>query len=318
MTDLGFDRPLYILPFDHRGSFQSGLFGWKGTLTAEQTERVAASKAIIYEGLLAAVAGGVEKARAGILVDEQFGAAILRDARARGFLIAAPAEKSGQQEFDFEYGDDFAGHIEAFAPTFCKVLVRYNPEGDAEMNRRQAGRLRQLSDYLHRTSRKFMFELLVPAEQAELEELHGDRRGYDRSRRPRHMVDAIRELQESGVEPDVWKIEGLDRTEDCAAVVAVARRGGRSGVGCIVLGRGEDERQVESWLSTAAGVPGFIGFAVGRTTFWDALVGWRDGRVPRAAAVAEIARRYTHWCQLFAARAAEREATPVAQHAAER
>ncbi len=131
MTDLGFDGPLYILPFDHRGSFQSGLFGWKGALTTEQAERVTASKAIIYGGLLAAVAGGVPKARAGILVDEQFGAVILRDARARGFLTAAPAEKSGQHEFDFEYGDDYARHIEAFSPTFCKVLVRYNPEGDA-------------------------------------------------------------------------------------------------------------------------------------------------------------------------------------------
>ena len=238
MTDLGFERPLYILPFDHRGSFQSGLFGWKGAFSKEQTERVAASKAIIYDGLLAAVAGGVPKERAGLLVDEQFGAAILRDARARGFLTAAPAEKSGQLEFDFEYGDDDARHIEAFSPTFCKVLVRYNPEGDAAMNHRQAARLRHLSEYLHRTGRKFMFELLVPAEQAELEELHGDKRAYDRSRRPRHMVDAIHELQDAGVEPDVWKIEGLDRAEDCEAVVAAARRAGRAGVGCIVLGRG--------------------------------------------------------------------------------
>src|SRR6185436_4419367 len=98
MDDLGFDRPLYILPFDHRGSFQSGLFGWKGALTAEQTARVAASKAIIYDALLAAITGGVPQARAGILVDEQFGAPILRDARARGLLTAAPAEKSGQNE----------------------------------------------------------------------------------------------------------------------------------------------------------------------------------------------------------------------------
>ena len=303
MTELGFDRPLYILPFDHRGSFQSGLFGWKGTLTSEQTERVAASKAIVYDGFLAAVAGGVPQAHAAILVDEQFGAPILRDARARGFLTAAPAEKSGQHEFDFEYGDDFARHIEAFSPTFCKILVRYNPEGDAAMNRRQAARLRHLSEYLHRTGRKFMFELLVPAEKAELEELHADQRTYDRSRRPRHMVDAIHELQDAGVEPDVWKIEGLDRTEDCAAVVAAARRAGRAGVGCIILGRGEDEAKVESWLSTAAAVPGFIGFAVGRTTFWDALVGWRDGRMTRDAAVATVARRYTRWCQLFAERA---------------
>ena len=148
-----------------------------------------------------------------------------------------------------------------------------------------------------------MFELLVPAEQAELEELHGDKRAYDRSRRPRHMVDAIHELQDAGVEPDVWKIEGLDRAEDCVAVVAAARRAGRAGVGCIVLGRGEDEAKVESWLSTAARVPGFIGFAVGRTTFWDALVGWRDGRTTREAASAEVARRYTRWCKLFAQRA---------------
>src|SRR5207245_11262847 len=145
---------------------------------------------------------------------------------------------------------DTGRHIEPSSPTSCKVLLRYNPEGAAEMNHRQAGRLRHLSEYLHRTGRKFMFELLVPAEQAELEELHGDRRAYDRSRRPRHMVDAIHALQDTGVEPDVWKIEGLDRAEDCAAVVAAARRAGRAGVGCIILGRGEDEAKVESWLST--------------------------------------------------------------------
>jgi myo-inositol catabolism protein IolC len=306
MTDLGFDRPLYILPFDHRGSFQSGLFGWKGALTSEQTARVAASKQIVYEGLLAAIAGGIPQARAGILVDEQFGAEVLRDARARGFLSAMPAEKSGQHEFDFEYGDDYARHIEAFAPTFCKVLVRYNPEGDAEMNRRQAKRLRDLSEYLRRTERKFMFELLVPAERAELEELHGDQRTYDRSRRPRHMVDAIHALQDAGVEADVWKVEGLDRAEDCAAVVAAARRDGRDRVGCIILGRGENEAKVESWLATAAPVSGFVGFAVGRTTFWDALVGWRDGRTSREAAVADVARRYTRWCNLFAEHAVDR------------
>jgi myo-inositol catabolism protein IolC len=114
MIDVGFDQPLYVLPFDHRGSFQSGLFGWKGTLTADQTARVSASKRLIYDGLLTAVAGGVPKERTGILVDEQFGAEILRDAVARGLLTAAPAEKSGQKKFDFEYGDDFARHIEAF------------------------------------------------------------------------------------------------------------------------------------------------------------------------------------------------------------
>ena len=296
---VGFDRPLYILPFDHRGSFQKGMFGWSGALTPEQTAEIAAVKQVIYEGLQAAVAAGVPKDRAGILVDEQFGAAILRDAARQGFIIAAPAEKSGQDEFDFEYGEDFAKHIEAFHPTFCKVLVRYNPEGDAAMNRRQAQRLRRLSDYLHGQHLLLMFELLVPPEKAELEQLHGDKKAYDREVRPGLMVRAIRELQDAGVEPDVWKIEGLDQREDCLKVSEVARRGGRGQVGCIILGRGEDDKKVREWLATAAPVSGFIGFAVGRTTFWDPLVAWRDKGITREAAVAQIAGRYREWVDVF-------------------
>jgi 5-dehydro-2-deoxygluconokinase len=300
MKTSGFDQPLYVLPFDHRGSFQTKMFGWEGTLTPEQTAQIAAAKQVIYDGFEAAVAGGVPKEKAGILVDEQFGAAILRGAAAKGYFTACPAEKSGQDEFDFEYGEDFAKHIEAFQPTFCKVLVRYNPEGDGALNRRQAARLKRLSEYLNAKSRsRFMFELLVPPEKAELEELGGDRKAYDRELRPKLMVRAIQELQDAGVEPDVWKIEGLDRREDCRQVVAAARRSGRDRVGCIILGRGEDDKRVHEWLAAAAGVPGFIGFAVGRTVFWDPLVGWRAQRTTREAAVAEVARRYREFVDGF-------------------
>jgi myo-inositol catabolism protein IolC len=296
---LGYHKPLYILPFDHRGSFQTGMFGWKGPLSSEQTAQIAAAKQVIYDGLQTAVAGGVAPDRAGLLVDDQFGAAILRDAASRGYITAVPAEKSGQDEFDFEYGEDFASHIEAFNPTFCKVLVRYNPEGDKGMNQRQATRLHRLSEYLRSHNRKYMFELLVPATPEQLTQVGGDRRRYDRERRPALMVRAIRELQEAGVEPDVWKIEGLDHRADCVQVAETARREGRSDVGCIVLGRGEDEAHVHTWLTTAAGVPGFVGFAVGRTTFWDPLVAWREQKIPREAAVAEIARRYRQWVDVF-------------------
>jgi myo-inositol catabolism protein IolC len=297
---LGYNKPLYIQPFDHRGSFQTGMFGWKGTLSPEQTAQIAAAKQVIYDGFKAAVAAGVAKERAGILVDEQFGAAILEDAVKHGYVTAAPAEKSGQDEFDFEYGDDFARHIEAFNVTFCKVLVRYNPEGDKDMNARQARRLRQLSEYLHRADRKYMFELLVPATPEQLQRLGGDRKRYDLDQRPVLMVRTIRELQDAGVEPDIWKIEGLDRREDCMRVAEIARRDQRSDVGCIVLGRGEDEAHVHTWLTTAAVVPGFIGFAVGRTTFWDPLIAWRDQKISREAAAAEIARRYRQWVDVFA------------------
>src|SRR5262249_3185006 len=147
-------------------------------------------------------AAGVPKPYAGILVDEQFGAAILRDAAAQGLITACPAEKSGQREFDFEYGQDYARHIEAFNPTFCKVLVRYNPDGDKAMNRRQTARLKELADYLHASGRLYMFELLVPAEPAQLQRFGNDAKAYDVELRPKLMVQAIHELQVGGVEAD--------------------------------------------------------------------------------------------------------------------
>jgi 5-dehydro-2-deoxygluconokinase len=300
MKTVGFDKPLYILPFDHRGSFQSKLFGWKGTLTSEQTAQIAATKQVIYDGFKSAVSLGVPKQKAAILVDEQFGSAILRDATSNGYTTACPVEKSGQEEFDFEYGEEFAKHVEAFQPTFCKVLVRYNPEGDPALNARQAARLRRLSGYLHsRSQSRFLFELLVPAEKAQLDRLRGDKKAYDLRLRPRLMVQAIQQLQDAQVNPDVWKVEGLDRREDCENIVTAARRGGRDTVGCIILGRGEDDHKVREWLSTASSVPGFIGFAVGRTSFWDPLVAWRAKEITRADAVSRIAARYREFSDIF-------------------
>jgi myo-inositol catabolism protein IolC len=296
---IGYNKSLYVLPFDHRATFSKTMFGWQGKLSPEQTAEIAAAKHVIFDAFKAAVAGGVPKHRAGILVDEQFGAGILRDARKQGFITACPAEKSGQDEFDFEYGPDFVRHIELFDPTFCKVLVRYNPGSDKAINRRQAARLRQLSDYLHKSGRLFMFELLVPPQPAQLQRLGDDKKAYDLKLRPTLMVQAIHELQDSGVEADVWKIEGIEQKEDCQKVVAAARRAGRDKVGCIILGRGEDDQKVRQWLATAAEVPGFIGFAVGRTTFWDALVDYRAQKITRDQAVARIAASYRTWVDLF-------------------
>ena len=144
-----------------------------------------------------------------------------------------------------------------------------------------------------------MFELLVPAERQQLEKLNGDKKAYDTQLRPQLMVRAIEELQDAGVEPDVWKIEGLDAQEDCKKIVKTARRDGRNNVSCIILGRGEDDAKVREWLTTAASVDGFIGFAVGRTDFWDPLVNMRAGKITREEAVAEMAKRYREFVDLF-------------------
>lgn len=295
----GYSRPLYLLPFDHRHSYVTGMFRFVPPLGQAEHDRVSGSKRIIYDGFRQALADGVAKERAGILVDEEFGVDILHDATRNGYATALSTEQSGVDEFEFEYGEAFVEHIEAFEPTFAKVLVRYNPEGDAALNRRQAARLEQLSNYCRTASQLFMFELLVPATKAQLDRVGGDTIAYDRSIRPALMVRTIRDLQEAGIEPDVWKVEGLASRDDCERVVEAARRDGRYDVGCIVLGRGADETKVVGWLEAAASVPGFVGFAVGRTTFWDAIADFEANIATRAEAVSRIARRYCEWVSVF-------------------
>jgi len=299
---LGYDKPLYILAFDHRGSFQKKFFGVSGEPNEEETARISDAKRVIYEGARRAQDEGVEADAAGVLVDEQFGAAIARDAKAAGFRLAMPVEKSGQEEFDFQYGDEFGAHIETFDPNFSKVLVRYNTEGDQAMNERQAGRLKRLGDWLHEHGRLFLFELLVPATPEQIEAAGGDEQRWDSEERPKLMKVAIEELQEAGVEPDIWKIEGIDRREDCEMISATTRRDGRDGVACVVLGRGADDAAVDHWLETGSGVPGYIGFAIGRSIWWDPLKGFVDGNLGREEAAKQIAANYRRFIDVYQGR----------------
>jgi myo-inositol catabolism protein IolC len=294
----GYNKPLYLLPFDHRHSYLAGMFHMSPPLSARQRDAVVDSKRVIYDGFRIALAEGVPAEFAGVLVDEEFGAGILRDAAAKGHVTALSTEKSGAPEFEFEFGADFISHIEAFRPTFAKALVRFNPEGDPALNLRQIARLRELSDYCRRARQRFMFELLVPATDSQ-RDAASDPERYDLQLRPRLVVDAIRTLQDSGIEPDIWKVEGLDRREDCLRVVEIARRDGRDEVACIVLGRAADETRVIHWLETAASVPGFIGFAVGRTTFWNALTAYVSGGATREETARSIAERYRDWVAIF-------------------
>jgi myo-inositol catabolism protein IolC len=288
----GYSKPLYLLAFDHRGSFEHDLFNAPHPVPDEVRDRISDAKEVIYEAFVEATGRGVPREAAGVLVDEQYGATVARKARAAGDVLAMPVEKSGQAEFDFEYGDEFGRHIDEFDPTFAKVLVRYNPEGDRELNRRQTERLARLSAWLHDRRRYFLFELLIPPTPGQLSRAGGDQRRYDREIRPGLEVQVIRALQDGGVEPDIWKIEGFDSAEACSRVVAAARRGGRDGVCCIVLGRDADEAQVLEWLRIAAPVPGFDGFAVGRTLWEQPLRDLLAGTIERGAAVHEIADHY--------------------------
>ncbi len=299
MTSLGYDKQLYILAFDHRGSFQKKFFGIEGEPDPEQTAMIADAKHLVFEGLRQAVAAGADPSVTGVLVDEQFGSTVPQEARAQGLRLAMPAERSGQEMFDFQYGEQFGEHIERFDPDFTKVLVRYNPDGDAEGNREQREKLKQLSDWLHERERKFLFELLVPATPAQLEAVGGDGERYDAELRPELMRRTIAEIQDAGVEVDVWKIEGVDARSDCEMLVAQARTGGREGVVCVVLGRGADDAKVDHWLGEAAPVDGFVGFAIGRSIWWDPLKAYVDGKIERRVAAQQIAQSYLRFVEVY-------------------
>ena len=298
--ELGYDGKLYILAFDHRGSFQKKMFGIDGEPTPEQTHTIADAKHLIFEGMVQAAAReGVDPHAIGVLVDEQFGGAIPTQAKARELKLAMPVEKSGQDMFDFQYGESFGGHIESFDPDFSKVLVRYNPEGDSAANSEQAAKLKRLSRWLHEHDRKFLFELLVPAEPEQLEAVGGDTDRYDAELRPELMRRTIEALQDAGVEPDIWKIEGVDERTDCETLAQTTRREGREGVVCVLLGRGASDAKVDHWLEQAAPVTGFVGFAIGRSIWWDALKGFLDGGLERADAARQIAENYLRFISVY-------------------
>src|SRR3954465_819575 len=310
---LGYDGKLYILAFDHRGSFQKKMFGIEGDPTPEQTATIADAKHLIYEGMVKAVdKSDVHADTLGVLVDEQFGAPknIQKDAKAAGLKLAMPVEKSGQDMFDFEYGADFGQHILDFDPDFSKVLVRYNSDHDAEENRVQLGKLKELADWLHDNGRLFLFELLVPAEPAQLESVGGDTDRYDAELRPELMRRAIEDIQNYGVEVDIWKIEGVDEQSDAEMLARQTRKGeGRENVVCVLLGRGASDDKVDHWLRQAAPVHGFVGFAIGRSIWWDALKGYLEQGLPREDAAQQIAHNYVGFIGIYEEKAPPPAAT---------
>jgi myo-inositol catabolism protein IolC len=296
---LGYEKKLYILAFDHRGSFQKKFFGIEGAPDPEQTAMIADAKHLIFEGLQRAVTAGADASVTGVLVDEQFGGTVPEEARAQGLKLAMPAERSGQNMFDFQYGEQFGEHIERFDPDFTKVLVRYNPDGDTQENGEQLQKLKRLSDWLHSKDRKFLFELLVPAEEAQLQTVDGSTERYDTELRPELMRRAIAEIQDAGIEVDIWKIEGVDERSDCEMLAAQARTGGRDGVVCVVLGRGADDAKVDHWLEQAAPVEGFVGFAIGRSIWWNPLKEYVDGKIERSAGAHQIAENYLRFVKVY-------------------
>jgi len=256
-------------------------------------------KDIIFDGFLEAKNNGISGGDPAILVDEAFGLQVQEKAKEMGIKFAAPVEKSGQKVFDFEYGDDFGEKIKEVNADFVKILVRWNPDDDADTRKIQGERIKRLSDWLDENERKFLLEFLVPASEQQLESVGGDQARYDSEIRPKLAVQVVEEMRERGADPDIWKIEGLDTTEDCENVSKVIKDGGREDVIAVVLGRGANDEKVNEWLRAGSSVDGYKGFAIGRSIFWDSLKGWHTGEKSREEAVSEIANSYLSFISVY-------------------
>jgi 5-dehydro-2-deoxygluconokinase len=287
-----------MLAFDHRSSFAREVTGEDDPAGA-RAGRVGDAKRLVFDGLVEAsrVIGG-DSTEIGLLIDEHYGAAIPALARGAGITVAVAVERSGQEVFEFEYGNEFEHHIEAVDPDYGKVLVRLNPEGDPGASDLQLGRLLVLSETLSRRGRGFLFELLVPPTTAQLELCGGDRLRYERELRPGLIVGAMAAVQSHGITPSLWKLEGVDDVADATAIVGQARSDGGT-AGCLVLGAGASDERVERWLEVAAATAGYIGFAIGRSIWRDAIRAHLDGELSREAAAGEVRDRFLHFAELF-------------------
>jgi myo-inositol catabolism protein IolC len=293
MPKLDERHPLFLLAMDQRSSLLEHTYDEPGGEPADEAEaeRVRAGKQLVYRGVLTALAAGASRARTGVLVDELYGAEVARLVKDAGLQLAMPIERSGREWFELQYGDEWMAHVEAFDPDWVKVLVRDNPAYDTDRRAEQASDVAAVAAALREAGRPFLVELLVPG----TDEQKGSVEDYDRDLRPDLVVQVLEYLQDHGVEADVWKLEGLDRTEDAERVVATARRDGRDAVQCIVLGRDAPEEQVDHWLRTAAPVDGFVGFAIGRSNWEEPLEDVVREHLDTEAAEGLIAANYRHF-----------------------
>jgi myo-inositol catabolism protein IolC len=294
------DDPLFILAMDHRASFGKTLFGVTGDEPdPDQAAAMTAAKWMTFEGLLAALPA-VRRGRAGVLVDERYGRDVI-DAAQAPVVLAVPVEASGRDWFTLEWGESWLDHVTAIKPGYAKVLIRDNPEFDAAAREEQFARLAEVSSSLARIGVPLLYELLVPATAAQLGRAGHDAGVYDRDLRPGLVAQVIADNQAHGVEPALWKVEGLETAEAAQQVAEQAKAGGRT-ADLIVLGRDAPAGRLDHWLEVASQVSAFVGFAIGRSIWEDAIREYEAsdrGTTAARAAKAQITERYLgfieHW-----------------------
>ncbi len=281
-------NPLYMLAFDHRQVLRDAMER-TGENPAALARRLSEGKQLVYEGLLQAVENGLPRHHTGILIDEEYGARQARDAGERGLHLAMPVEASRTSVLEFQYGEDFAQHIESFDPSIVKLLVFHNPADTGDRIAIQVARMRTISQWARSHGKPFMLELLIRPTDAQLAKVNGSPERFRTEQHTELLRGSIEYLQNEDVEPDLWKVEALPTVLDYEIIAAQSRTDGRGHVDCVVLGNGADIAAVRGWLDCARKVDGFSGFAVGRSVWIQPLGDFYDGVITRDMAVSQVA-----------------------------
>lgn len=278
-------QELFILPFDHRTSFLRDVLNVAGKPNKKQKERIKELKSVIFEAFVSAVKKERNRKSFGILVDEEYGEEILKKAEKENFTVCLPVEKSGKEELSLQYGKNFKKHVDKFKPDFVKVLIRYNPL-NKKINERQRKVLKKINVLSKRY--KIILELLVPPAGQEK-----NLKNYDKDVRMERTVETIKEIKEV-IRVDVWKLEGFEKNQWKKVIGAVPKRSK-----IIFLGRGQDKKKVIKWLKAAAPHEEIIGFAIGRTTFLEALKKYDKNEISKKKAVETISSNYKNFINLW-------------------
>jgi myo-inositol catabolism protein IolC len=277
-------QELLILPFDHRSSFLKDILGLSTKPNKKEKDEIKELKKIIFDGFL--LASKKEKSF-GILVDEEYGEEILKEAKRRKITICLPVEKSGEKILKLNYPKNFEEHIDKFNPDFVKILIRYNPLNKKD-NQKQLKVLSQIDAFCQKRKYEIILELLVSPAKEDLQN-----KNYETNIRAERTAEAIKEIKEK-IKVSIWKLEGFESNQ-WKEIIKVINKESK----IIFLGRGEDKKKVVRWIKAASGHKEIIGFAIGRTIFLEVLKKYHAKKISRETAVKLISNNFKYFVNLW-------------------
>jgi 5-dehydro-2-deoxygluconokinase len=204
---------------------------------------------------------------------------VIAEARRDGVVVGTPAERAGA--FPLAWATE--PFDRALIGAFVKVLVRFRPDDADEIRDGQWHQLDMLQAWCRRAETQLVVEVLVPRRQ-EPEDT------FDGAGRPAMLADFIGESYRRGLTPQFWKIEGTPAADGARTIdrAIAAQPQCRQ----IILGKAADIATIERWFAAAHNSATAVGFAIGRSVFWEPSTAFLAGSMTAAEAAANICANY--------------------------